>query len=244
MENKNIDINIIKGYLAEENDRIKLKSFLRLYSNYSKLAKFSDEELENFENKIYTMDDKALSNKERIKKEIVIIKSSIKKCNNTEIVNYVNSILSNIDLILNYDDDVFNGYIPFLKKCICEIQSVLDLDMTFYPSSAPVKVAAASAPNALFASGSSPSFVRKPPCAAVPIKVPSVSKISIIVKIIVSGRSAEKCFHKAARSNCMKTGAGDGGSEHTPVNCNLPKTSATRRLVQIPSRIAPFIRRI
>ena len=51
MENKNIDINIIKGYLAEENDRIKLKSFLRLYSNYSKLAKFSDEELENFENK-------------------------------------------------------------------------------------------------------------------------------------------------------------------------------------------------
>ena len=48
MENKNIDINIIKGYLAEENDRIKLKSFLRLYSNYSKLAKFSDEELENF----------------------------------------------------------------------------------------------------------------------------------------------------------------------------------------------------
>lgn len=68
MENKNIDINIIKGYLAEENDRIKLKSFLRLYSNYSKLAKFSDEELENFENKIYTMDDKALSNKERIKK--------------------------------------------------------------------------------------------------------------------------------------------------------------------------------
>ena len=66
------------------------------------------------------MDDKALSNKERIKKEIVIIKSSIKKCNNTEIVNYVNSILSNIDLILNYDDDVFNGYIPFLKKCICE----------------------------------------------------------------------------------------------------------------------------
>lgn len=135
MENKNIDINIIKGYLAEENDRIKLKSFLRLYSNYSKLAKFSDEELENFENKIYTMDDKALSNKERIKKEIVIIKSSIKKCNNTEIVNYVNSILSNIDLILNYDDDVFNGYIPFLKKCICEIQSVLDLDMTFYRSS-------------------------------------------------------------------------------------------------------------
>ena len=135
MENKNIDINIIKEYLAEENDRIRLKSFLRLYSNYSKLAKFSDEELENFENKIYTMDGKALSNKERIKKEIVIIKSSIKKSNNTEIVNYVNSILSNIDLILNYDDDVFNGYIPFLKKCICEIQSVLDLDMTFYRSS-------------------------------------------------------------------------------------------------------------
>lgn len=135
MENKNIDINIIKEYLAEENDRIRLKSFLRLYSNYSKLAKFSDEELENFENKIYTMDGKALSDKERIKKEIVTIKSSIKKNSNTEIVNYVNRILSNIDLILNYDDDVFNGYIPYLKKCICEIQSVLNSDITFYRSS-------------------------------------------------------------------------------------------------------------
>lgn len=135
MENKNIDINIIKEYLAEENDRIRLKSFLRLYSNYSKLVKFSDEELENFENKIYTMDGKALSDKERIKKEIVTIKSSIKKSSNIEIVNYVNRILSNIDLILNYDDDVFNGYIPYLKKCICEIQSVLNSDITFYRSS-------------------------------------------------------------------------------------------------------------
>ena len=135
MENKNIDINIIKGYLAEENNKIKLKSFLRLYSNYSKLSKFSDEELENFENKIYTMDDKVLPDKERIKKEIVTIKSNIKKSSNTEVVNYVNSILSNIDLILDYDDDVFNGYIPYLKKCICEIQTVLNLDITFYKSS-------------------------------------------------------------------------------------------------------------
>ena len=36
----NIDLMVIKKYLATEKDEVKLKSFLRLYSNYSKLAKF------------------------------------------------------------------------------------------------------------------------------------------------------------------------------------------------------------
>ena len=132
--NKDIDIRIIKKYLMTEKDELKLKSFLRLYSNYSKLANFNQNQLENFENEIYTIGNRSLSDKEKIKKEIITIKAAIKKCNDKKVVDYVNDILNDIELIINYDDIVFEGYIPYLKKCICELQSI-KLDINFYNTS-------------------------------------------------------------------------------------------------------------
>lgn len=133
--NKDIDIRIIKKYLMIEKDELKLKSFLRLYSNYSKLANFNQNQLESFENEIYTIGNRSLSDKEKIKKEIITIKAAIKKCNDKKVVDYVNDILNDIELIINYDDNVFEGYIPYLKKCICELQSILKLDINFYNTS-------------------------------------------------------------------------------------------------------------
>lgn len=133
--NKDIDIRIIKKYLMTEKDELKLKSFLRLYSNYSKLANFNQNQLENFENEIYTIGNRSLSDKEKIKKEIITIKAAIKKCNDKKVVDYVNDILNDIELIINYDDNVFEGYIPYLKKCICELQSILKLDINLYNTS-------------------------------------------------------------------------------------------------------------
>ena len=133
--NKDIDIRIIKKYLMTEKDELKLKIFLRLYSNYSKLANFNQNQLENFENEIYTIGNRSLSDKEKIKKEIITIKAAIKKCNDKKVVDYVNDILNDIELIINYDDNVFEGYIPYLKKCICELQSILKLDINFYNTS-------------------------------------------------------------------------------------------------------------
>lgn len=133
--NKDIDIRIIKKYLMTEKDELKLKSFLRLYYNYSKLANFNQNQLENFENEIYTIGNRSLSDKEKIKKEIITIKAAIKKCNDKKVVDYVNDILNDIELIINYDDNVFEGYIPYLKKCICELQSILKLDINFYNTS-------------------------------------------------------------------------------------------------------------
>lgn len=133
--NKDIDIRIIKKYLMTEKDELKLKSFLRLYSNYSKLANFNQNQLENFENEIYTIGNRSLSDKEKIKKVIITIKAAIKKCNDKKVVDYVNDILNDIELIINYDDNVFEGYIPYLKKCICELQSILKLDINFYNTS-------------------------------------------------------------------------------------------------------------
>ena len=133
--NKDIDIRIIKKYLMTEKDELKLKIFLRLYSNYSKLANFNQNQLENFENEIYTIGNRSLSDKEKIKKEIITIKAAIKKCNDKKVVDYANDILTDIELIINYDDNVFEGYIPYLKKCICELQSILKLDINFYNTS-------------------------------------------------------------------------------------------------------------
>lgn len=133
--NKDIDIRIIKKYLMTEKDELKLKSFLRLYSNYSKLANFNQNQLENFENEIYTIGNRSLSDKEKIKKKIITIKAAIKKCNDKKVVDYANDILNDIELIINYDDNVFEGYIPYLKKCICELQSILKLDINFYNTS-------------------------------------------------------------------------------------------------------------
>lgn len=133
--NKDIDIRIIKKYLMIEKDELKLKSFLRLYSNYSKLANFNQNQLESFKNEIYTIGNRSLSDKEKIKKEIITIKAAIKKCNDKKVVDYVNDILNDIELIINYDDNVFEGYIPYLKKCICELQSILKLDINFYNTS-------------------------------------------------------------------------------------------------------------
>ena len=133
--NKDIDIRIINKYLMTEKDELKLKIFLRLYSNYSKLANFNQNQLENFENEIYTIGNRSLSDKEKIKKEIITIKAAIKKCNDKKVVDYANDILNDIELIINYDDNVFEGYIPFLKKCICELQSILKLDINFYNTS-------------------------------------------------------------------------------------------------------------
>lgn len=133
--NKDIDIRIIKKYLMTEKDELKLKIFLRLYSNYSKLANFNQNQLEIFENEIYTIGNRSLSDKEKIKKEIITIKAAIKKCNDKKVVDYVNDILNDIELIINYDDNVFEGYIPYLKKCICELQSILKLDINFYNTS-------------------------------------------------------------------------------------------------------------
>ena len=71
----------------------------------------------------------------KIKKEIITIKAAIKKCNDKKVVDYANDILNDIELIINYDDNVFEGYIPYLKKCICELQSILKLDINFYNTS-------------------------------------------------------------------------------------------------------------
>lgn len=135
MDNINIDINVIKDYLANSKDEIELKCFLRLYSNYSKINGFSFQELNNLEDETYTIEGKILSNKERISKEIVIIKSKLNKCRNTKIFEYASEKLQEIEAVLSHDENVFKEYVPYLKKTISELQAILDLNICFYNDS-------------------------------------------------------------------------------------------------------------
>ena len=79
--------------------------------------------------------EKIVLRQEEFNKPKQRLNAAIKKCNDKKVVDYVNDILNDIELIINYDDNVFEGYIPYLKKCICELQSILKLDINFYNTS-------------------------------------------------------------------------------------------------------------
>lgn len=130
-----VDINVVRDYLMSEDDNVKLRSFLRLYSNYFKINKFSYDELQEFENEIYTIDGRVLTEKEKIKKECSLIEAAMKNVNDESIKDYVKRALKDIKAIEDYDDNVFEGYIPYLKKSICILQALLKLDINFYNTS-------------------------------------------------------------------------------------------------------------
>ena len=39
--------------------------------------------------------------------------------------------LNSLDNVLSHDDNTLNGYIPFIKKNIADIQALLGIDITF-----------------------------------------------------------------------------------------------------------------
>ena len=73
-------MDIIKDYLNSTNSNtIDLKILLRLYSNYSKIAKIDYNKLKRYEDDVYTIKNEKMSDSERIIKEIDIIKTALKK---------------------------------------------------------------------------------------------------------------------------------------------------------------------
>lgn len=109
MEDTNLKMDIIKDYLNSTNSNtIDLKILLRLYSNYSKIAKIDYKKLQEYEDDVYTIKNEKMSDSERIKKEIDIIKTALKKCNDEKIIKYVNDSLAEMEEILKYDDYIFD----------------------------------------------------------------------------------------------------------------------------------------
>ena len=120
MEDTNLKMDIIKDYLNSTNSNtIDLKILLRLYSNYSKIAKIDYNKLKRYEDE----------------KEIDIIKTALKKCNDEKIIKYVNDSLAEMEEILKYDDYIFDGYIMYLKRTITELQALLNININFYNAS-------------------------------------------------------------------------------------------------------------
>ena len=129
MEDTNLKMDIIKDYLNSTNSNtIDLKILLRLYSNYSKIAKIDYNKLKRYEDDVYTIKNEKMSDSERIIKEIDIIKTALKKCNDEKIIKYVNDSLAEMEEILKYDDYIFDGYIMYLKRTITELQALLNIN--------------------------------------------------------------------------------------------------------------------
>lgn len=136
MEDTNLKMDIIKDYLNSTNSNtINLKILLRLYSNYSKIAKIDYNKLKRYEDDVYTIKNEKMSDSERIIKEIDIIKTALKKCNDEKIIKYVNDSLAEMEEILKYDDYIFDGYIMYLKRTITELQALLNININFYNAS-------------------------------------------------------------------------------------------------------------
>ena len=134
MEDTNLKMDIIKDYLNSANSNtIDLKILLRLYSNYSKIAKIDYKKLQEYD--VYTIKNEKMSDSERIIKEIDIIKTALKKCNDEKIIKYVNDSLAEMEEILKYDDYIFDGYIMYLKRTITELQALLNININFYNAS-------------------------------------------------------------------------------------------------------------
>ena len=136
MEDTNLKMDIIKDYLNSTNSNtIDLKILLRLYSNYSKIAKIDHNKLKRYEDDVYTIKNEKMSDSERIIKEIDTIKIALKKCNDEKIIKYVNDKLVEMEEILKYDDYIFDGYIMYLKRTITELQALLNININFYNAS-------------------------------------------------------------------------------------------------------------
>ena len=73
MEDTNLKMDIIKDYLNSTNSNtIDLKILLRLYSNYSKIAKIDYKKLQEYEDDVYTIKNEKMSDGERIIKELFL----------------------------------------------------------------------------------------------------------------------------------------------------------------------------
>lgn len=139
MNNNNIDKELIKEYIEKSSvTDLNLKIFLGLYSNYFKLQNSlknnNIDQLNDYENQIYTFDNKSLNNRERIKIELDRITEKIKNEKNKDVLRYIKPDFEEIEQLLSLNDEMLNEFISYIKKKIVKIQICLGLTITFYQS--------------------------------------------------------------------------------------------------------------
>ena len=123
-----MDYNIddVKSVLRD--NAIKFPDKKIIYNLYSVLSKLYDNDLTKYENDIYIINNKLLTDYERVGLEI---ESLLKKVNE----NQNNAVVREILILMKktYDKgELSSSLIAYFKKLITEIQIILGEDITFY----------------------------------------------------------------------------------------------------------------
>ena len=86
---------------------------------------------EIIEDEIYNVNGQSLTDRKRIELEINNIKDMLNKVKDKATREKIQTNLNSLDNVLSHDDNTLNGYIPFIKKNIADIQALLGIDITF-----------------------------------------------------------------------------------------------------------------
>ncbi len=137
MDKLELDINLIKEYIYKDNlvkpeEKILFISLFNFYKKANKLNSFQsiEDELKKYEDKIYNIDNKTLTEEEKLRLEIEKIKRI--RITDPEIKQIVDRTIKEIENLLNDKLYFSNDVIDYIKKKIIELQIVLKLDITFF----------------------------------------------------------------------------------------------------------------
>ena len=137
MERKELDINLIKKYIYNDNlaspeDKLLFASLFNFYKKANTLNSLKDvgDELNNYEDKIYNFDDIRINEEDKIRLEI----ERIKRVNimPPEIKKNVDETIKEIEELLNNKMYFSDSIMEYIKKKIVELQILLKLDITFF----------------------------------------------------------------------------------------------------------------
>ena len=136
MEKQELDINLIKEYIYKDNsvkpeEKLLFISLFNFYKKANRLNSFQsiEDELKKYEDKIYNIDNKTLTEEEKLRLEIEKIKRI--RITDPEIKQIVDQTIKEIENLLNDKLYFSNDVIDYIKKII-ELQIVLKLDITFF----------------------------------------------------------------------------------------------------------------
>lgn len=137
MDKLELDINLIKEYIYKDNfvkpeEKILFISLFNFYKKANKLNSFQsiEDELKKYEDKIYNIDNKTLTEEEKLRLEIEKIKRI--RITDPEIKQIVDQTIKEIENLLNDKLYFSNDVIDYIKKKIIELQIFLKLDITFF----------------------------------------------------------------------------------------------------------------
>lgn len=139
MNKEELDINLIKKYVYNDNsvsteDKMLFVSLFNFYRKANRLNSLESikNELNNYEYKIYNIDNKKMTEEEKIRLEIERIKRA--KVTNPEVKHTVDETIKEIEELLNNKLYFSDSILQYIKKKIVELQILLKLDITFLQS--------------------------------------------------------------------------------------------------------------